>query len=48
MTHTNSELQTRQQLWYDRPAVYWRRPCRWETEGWGQCCIPALQRIRSF
>ena len=23
MTHTNSELQTRQQLWYDRPAVYW-------------------------
>lgn len=23
MTHTNSELQTRKQLWYDRPAVYW-------------------------
>ena len=23
MTHTISELQTRKQLWYDRPAVYW-------------------------
>lgn len=23
MTHTNRELQTRKQLWYDRPAVYW-------------------------